>query len=112
MNAAARALAQSNWLEGNMFSLSITKRQWLVFFLIMVLITSAMAVIYVKMLNRHLYTELQEQSQTRDHLQVEWSQLLLEQSTFATQARISYIAGHGLHMTTPQSSEVIVVRRR
>ncbi len=55
---------------------------------------------------RKLFTELErEQARMRD-LDVEWGQLQLEQSTWASHARIESIARDKLRMKAPQPSQV------
>ncbi len=112
MNAAARALAQSNWVEGSFSALSMTKKGLAILLLVIAVLSSAFAVVYTKTLNRRLFTDLQILQQQRDSLQVEWSQLLLEQSTWATQARIQQIAQNNLQMITPAAKEVVIIKER
>jgi cell division protein FtsL len=52
----------------------------------------------------------QEQEQSRE-LEVEWGQLQLEQSTWATPVRIERIAQTKLEMSVPDSKRVVVLPR-
>jgi len=110
MNAAAKALAQSNWVDGRMFTFSLSKHSWAVLLLMLAVLVSALAVIYVATLNRQLCSELQAQQQFHQNLQIERSQLLLEQSTFATQARVLHVAKEELQMVTPEVGHIVVVK--
>ncbi|MCW5590013.1 MAG: cell division protein FtsL [Legionellales bacterium] len=112
MNAAAKALAHSDWNQGNVFSLHLTKRGMLVLMLALIVLVSAVSVIYVKTLNRRLFSELQTEQQLHDQLQVRWGQLLLEQSTWATQARVQKIATEELHMIAPTSNNIVIVTQQ
>lgn len=92
MNAAARALAQGSFVNvsGQAFSLS---RQTLgIILLVMTVLASALSVVYVKNLDRELFSDLQTLQQARDDLNVQSGQLLLEQNTWATPTRIQSMA--------------------
>ena len=68
------------------------------FLLLTLVVVSALSIIYAKDLTRRSFSELQQLQQKRDHLQVAWSQLLLEQSTWTTQARIQTAATKRFNM--------------
>jgi cell division protein FtsL len=70
---------------------------------------SAIGVVYNKHLSRQLFTQLQAQQQEVDSLQVEWSQLLLEQGTWASDARVEKVAREHLQMVLPEPNEVVVI---
>ncbi len=76
-----------------------------------VLIGTALGVVYTQHLSRSLVVQLQEQNQRRDELNIEWSRLLLERSTWATHARVERLAREQLGMHTPSFAEMEVVRR-
>jgi cell division protein FtsL len=76
-----------------------------------VLIGTALGVVYTQHLSRSLVVQLQEQKQRRDDLNIEWSRLLLERSTWATHARVERLAREQLGMHTPSFAEMEVVRR-
>jgi len=69
----------------------------------------ALLVIYQKHLCRQLFMELQKQEQEIESLQVEWSQLLLEQGTWSADARLERIARKHMQMVLPEPNEVIVI---
>ena len=71
---------------------------------------SAIAVVYVNHLERTLFIELQILQQQRDSLNLNWGRLQLEQSTWATHARIEGIARKQLGMSQPNFDEVVVIR--
>ncbi len=70
---------------------------------------SALGLIYVKSLYRHYFIKLQEIEKTRDALHTEWTQLLLEESTWASHARISKIATQELGMKDPDPDEIQII---
>ncbi len=77
--------------------------------LIVAVFLSALAVIDARNENRMLFARLQQLRQQRDQINVEWGQLLLEQSTWSTHARIEQVATQKLGMVMPQHVEIVVV---
>jgi cell division protein FtsL len=73
------------------------------------LFISAMAVVYQKHRSRQLFIELQSLQREIEFLQVEWSQLLLEQGTWASDARVERLARSQLQMVLPEADQVIVI---
>ncbi|HEX6549161.1 MAG TPA: cell division protein FtsL [Gammaproteobacteria bacterium] len=76
--------------------------------LLLAVLLSAFAVIDARHENRVLFAQLQQLRQQRDALNVEWGQLLLEQSTWSTHARIEQMATQKLDMEIPQHVEIVV----
>ena len=76
---------------------------------IMVLV-SALGVVYGKQEARNRFSELQKLTTARDDLDIEWGQLQLEQSTWATHGRVERVAHDDLGMVTPQASELRIVQ--
>ncbi|HSB48097.1 MAG TPA: cell division protein FtsL [Burkholderiales bacterium] len=58
---------------------------------------------------RTLYVELQKEQELAKQLEVEWGQLRLEASTWATHARVEKLATRALGMRVPPASRVKVV---
>ena len=79
--------------------------------LIVLLIVSAFAVVYLKDLNRRLFIQYQEMSRINQQAQVEWGKLLLEQSTWTAQAHVQQIAISHLHMLAPSPKDIVLVTR-
>ncbi len=88
----------------------LTWQRLLLAVLMLAVLTSAFAVIYTRDLNRRLFYHLHELHRERDRLHVEWSQLLLEQSTWSTHARVEQIAEDKLHMMIPKAKDVVIIR--
>lgn len=110
MNAASRALAEGSFTGNNVRSMALSPRNLLMTLLILMSLITGCAVVYLKDMNRRLYYELQTLQQTRDELNIELGQLLLEQNTWATPARIQQIAQERLVMNTPPSQAVVMVK--
>jgi len=72
-------------------------------------IVSAMAVVYAKYASRKYFMELQELRDQRDRVEMEWSQLQLEQGTLATHTRIDRLARTKLNMHVPTPDRIVVI---
>jgi len=79
--------------------------------MLLVLITSSLAVIYSVHLTRQQYSELQEVRATQDYLDSEYERLLLEQSAWADYSIIDQVSRGELQMQPPEPKALIVVRR-
>jgi len=86
------------------------------FFLTMVFavacVMSAIALIYSKHESRKLFVELEQLTTERDELNIEWGQLQIEQSTWATHARIEQVATEELSLVRPKSTEIYVIEQQ
>ena len=76
-----------------------------------VCVMSALALVYTKHESRRLFVELESLTQERDELNIEWGQLQIEQSTWATHARIEQVATDDLALVRPESTEIFVIER-
>jgi len=76
-----------------------------------VCVISAMALVYTKHEARKLFVELETLTHERDELNIEWGQLQIEQSTWATHARIEQVAADRLSLVRPQPTEIFVIER-
>lgn len=77
--------------------------------LVLAVITSALGVVYAKHQSRKLFVALQGLEAERDEMNIEWGQLQLEQSTWATHGRVEELAREQLKMTTPAPDTVVIV---
>ena len=77
--------------------------------LLATLITCALALVTSQHQARKLYVELQKEQELAQQLEVEWGQLQLEQSTWATHARVEKLAIQSLGMRVPPASRIQVV---
>ncbi|NCF51442.1 cell division protein FtsL [Gammaproteobacteria bacterium] len=76
-----------------------------------VCVLSAMALVFTKHESRKLFVELEQLTQERDDLNIEWGQLQIEQSTWATHARIEQVANDDLSLVRPQPTEIFVIEK-
>ena len=76
-----------------------------------VCVMSAIALVYTKHDSRKLFVELETLTVERDELNIEWGQLQIEQSTWATHARIEQVALDRLSLVRPRSTEIFVIER-
>ena len=77
-----------------------------------VCVMSAIALVYTKHESRKLFVELEQLTTDRDDLNIEWGQLQIEQSTWATHARIERVASEELSLVRPKSTEIYVIERQ
>ena len=110
MNAASRAISYSSLFSGNLFQAIFQKQVLTMSLVVLLCLFSAIGVVYVRDSNRRMFTQLQLLQKNRDKLYVEWGQLLLEESTWATQARVQRIAMRKLNMQVPPPASIIMVR--
>ena len=88
-----------------------TGRFWLVFFVLLILVSAtALGVVNTTYTGRHLLNTLQQLEQQRNLLQVEWGQLLLEQSSLVSQGRVEDMAIAELGMEVPDMQQVVVFK--
>lgn len=83
----------------------------LVLALAVVCVVSALALVYTKHEARKLFVQLEDITERRDELNIEWGQLQIEQSTWATHARIERVATDDLALTRPLANEIFVIER-
>ncbi|HMJ49077.1 MAG TPA: cell division protein FtsL [Burkholderiales bacterium] len=79
------------------------------FLLALTLIVCALGVVTSQHKARKLFAKLQQEQELSAQLDVEWGQLLLEQSTWATHSRIEKIAIETLQMRVPDGKRSQVV---
>lgn len=77
-----------------------------------VCVSSALAIVYTKHESRKLFVELEDLTAERDALNIEWGQLQIEQSTWATHARIERVAVEELSLIRPKPKEIYVIERK
>ena len=77
---------------------------------LLLVVVTALGVVYSKHENRKLYVQLRELQKQRDALDVDWGRLQLEQSTWATHSRIEEIARKKLSMRNVEFGEMVIVK--
>ena len=88
---------------------AVVRRRVLFTVLATTVLASAVAAVYAKHQNRKLFMELQALTEERDRLEVDWSRLQIEQSTWSTHARVEQLARDEMHMRSPGEAELQVV---
>ena len=78
--------------------------------MIVLVLISAVAVIYTKHLSRSEFIQLQQLEKQRDLLNEEWGRLLLEQSTWGSPSRVEQQAKLRLNMMVPKADMTVVVK--
>jgi cell division protein FtsL len=78
--------------------------------LIASVLISALAVVYAKHQTRSLFAELQKLEGNQDHMDTEWGQLQLEESTWATHGRVESMSRRRLEMVIPAPDSLVIVR--
>ena len=84
---------------------------WPLFLLVILVIVSAVSVIYAKHLNRNEFIQLQQLEKQRDLLNEEWGRLLLEESTWGSPSRVEQQARSRLDMIVPKADMTVVTKR-
>lgn len=78
--------------------------------LIAAVMGSAVAAIDARHRARQQFIELQSLHRVRDELNIEWRQLQIERSTWATHARVEQLARDKLQMIVPAPTDVEIVK--
>ncbi len=89
----------------------MTSWHYLAMLILVAVIASALALIETRHENRRVFVELQELEKRRDALEIEWGQLQLEPSAWATCGRIEQLAREQRDMKIPSETEVMVINR-
>lgn len=109
MNAAARIINQGNIFNGQLADLHMSKSIYTLMVLLFAVIMSALGVIYTTNAGRSTLNQLEQEEQQTNYLQLQWGQLLLEQASLATPARVQELAIEQLKMSLPSSRNTYVL---
>lgn len=77
--------------------------------LLLVIVISGIATVYVRHQHRLVFIVLQEVQHQRDQLNIEWRQLLLEESTWSRHQLVERGAREKLGMTIPSADSVVTL---
>jgi len=75
-----------------------------------VLLLSALAVIYSKYCSRLIFIEIQKQERALDQYEVEWGQMQLEVTMLAEQNRVELVAREQLKLAMPLREKIIYIK--
>jgi cell division protein FtsL len=78
--------------------------------LLVAVVLCALSVVTSQYQARKLFVELQKDKDQAQQMDVEWGQLQLEQSTWATPARVEEVAVNKLQMQLPKKGQVQFIR--
>lgn len=78
--------------------------------LFVMVLGSAIMLVYSKHQSRKLFVELQGLKSRVDELNTEWGQLQLEQSAWSGHGRIEQVARERLSMVMPKAEEVVFIK--
>lgn len=109
MNAAARVINQSNLFHGHLADMHMSKSVYMLILLLAAVLVSALGVIYSTNSYRSTFSQVQQEEQQRTHLQLQWGQLLLEEASLATPARVQELATDKLQMSFPTSKNTYLL---
>ncbi|PCJ30162.1 MAG: cell division protein FtsL [Moraxellaceae bacterium] len=85
-------------------------RAWILVFTLGVLVVlSAVSVVYSTYQTRKLVAEFQQLQNSRNDMEVEWGQLLLEQSAWGSFNRVEKLASKRLKMIVPEPNKIVMV---
>ena len=88
-----------------------SSRSLMLFLLLGTVLFSGLMVVKTTHENRFAFNELQMLREEANQLDVEWGQLLLEQSTFGLDGRIEQKAVEQLRMQVPEIDHIVMVGR-
>lgn len=102
MNAAAKVINQEGTLfNGQLADIHMSKSLYMLIILLVAVLISALAVVYSTNSYRVTLSQVEQQEQLTHYLQLQWGQLLLEQASLATPARVEELANDKLQMVLP-----------
>jgi len=76
----------------------------------LILLLSALAVIYSKYYSRLIFIEIQKQERALDQYEVEWGQMQLELTMLAEQNRLELVAQEELKLMMPLREKIIYIK--
>jgi cell division protein FtsL len=77
--------------------------------LLLIVVACALGVITAQHQSRKLFAELEAEQAGARKLATEWTQLQLEQGTWATNTRVEQVAKKRLGMRTPDAATTVVI---
>ena len=108
MNAAAKALHESNLFHGHISQIRFSFVQCLQMILIISVLVSSIVVVYCTNQYRMNLSQLEHAKQEASSLELQWGQLLLEQASISAPSRVQESAEEVLHMVTPNRQQTVV----
>ncbi len=78
--------------------------------LLVLLMVSALAVIYCKNYSRSIFIEIERNERASDQYEVEWGQMQLELTTLAESDRVEALARTRLNLIMPPKESIIYIK--
>ena len=82
------------------------------FLSILICSSSAISLIYIKHESRELFIELEELKQTRDELNIQWSEFKSQENRLANPVRIEKLATENLKMHKPNLDSMRIYKKK
>lgn len=101
MNAAAKVINQGTLFNGQLADMQMSRSSYILILLVVAVLVSALAVVYSTNSYRSTFNQVEQQEQQTHYLQLQWGQLLLEQASLVTPARVEELASEKLGMILP-----------
>jgi cell division protein FtsL len=108
MNAAARLVDRQ--IFGRAIATSAVQAMWPTIILLLLVLLSALSLIYVAHMRREMHANYQYQERIHDKLNIEQGQLLLERSTLMMQSRVQQVAETELEMVLPNHKNTVMIK--
>lgn len=112
MNAAAKVINQGTLFNGQLADMQMSKSSYMLIILVVAVLVSALAVVYSTNSYRSTFNQVEQQEQQTHYLQLQWGQLLLEQASLATPARVEELASEKLGMVLPTTKNTFWLQGR
>lgn len=113
MNAAARAIKQNNFFNSsNLFKITLTKNCYYILLLLVIILANGLTIVYTTNKYRLCVSELVTLQQQAQSLQLQWGQLLLEQTSITSPARIESLALNKLNMIYPDPPKILTIKKK
>jgi cell division protein FtsL len=109
MNTMVRALPASRFALALQNRRQVKKHSVQLILVWILIFVTAFSVVYAKDLYRRTFLHYQDLQQQQNQLYTDWGKLMLEQSTWSTQARVQKIAASRLAMQVPAPKTVVLV---
>ncbi|MEM1244114.1 MAG: cell division protein FtsL [Pseudomonadota bacterium] len=114
MNAIAKTLnaqygGQVKNYNPSLIFPKLNQQTFILCFLVILVFCSATMIIFVQAKDRLAFAKLSQLQNRRDNLHVRFSQLLLEQDTWAAPIRIATIATKRYKMVAPKAKQIILL---
>lgn len=111
MNAAARMIHQTTLFNGQWADLEMSRMTMLILTVLFAVLMTGLAVTYTTNAYRLTLSQVEQNRQQKNTLDLQWGQLLLEQASLATPARVEQLATAELNMSIPQQKHILVLRK-